>query len=282
GFVLKLNAAGSALLYSTYLGGSGDDHAEAIAIDAAGAAYVAGSTNSTNFPTVTPVQATNAGGVDAFVAKLSASGSSLVYSTYLGGRDADVATGIPVDTSGNAYVGGETASTNFRTANPMQATNAGFWDAFVAKLTADGSGLAYSTYLGGNGTDGAGGVAVDASGNAYVTGLTRSSDFPLTYPMQPAKRGFANAFVTKLNAGGSAAIYSTYLGGNREDVGNAIAVDSAGNAYVAGFAASINFPAVNPIQAARAGLPDAFVTKLDPNGAAMVYSTYLGGSGGSE
>src|SRR5262249_6285512 len=135
GFVLKLNAAGSALLYSTYLGGSGDDHAEAIAIDAAGAAYVAGSTNSTNFPTVTPVQATNAGAVDAFVAKLSASGSSLVYSTYLGGSDADDATGIAVDTSGNAYVVGETASTNFRTANPMQATNAGFWDAFAAKLT---------------------------------------------------------------------------------------------------------------------------------------------------
>src|SRR5438874_1208469 len=177
-FVTKLNASGSALLYSTYLGGNSEDDGNGIAVDAAGSAYVAGLTTSTDFPTANPLQSKNAGSSDVFVAKLNASGSALIYSTYLGGSSSDFAFGIAVDSSGNAYVTGHTASTDFPTANPLQSKNAGSSDVFVAKLNASGSALIYSTYLGGSSSDFAFGIAVDSSGNAYVTGQTASTDFP--------------------------------------------------------------------------------------------------------
>ena len=242
------------LSYSTYLGGGSNDYASSIAIDSAGNAYVAGYTSSTDFPTVNALQPHYAGGsfvgLDAFVAKLNAAGSALVYSTYLGGSADDYGYGIAVDSSGNAHVTGFTGSTDFPTVNPLQATNHGGGDAFVAKLNAAGSALVYSTYLGGSSYDDAQGIAVDSSGNAYVTGITQSTDFPTVNPLQASYGGgSADAFVAKLNAAGSALVYSTYLGGSDLDYGYGIAVDSSGNTYVTGRTASTNFPTVNPLQA---------------------------------
>ena len=263
-FVAKLSADGSSLMYSTYLGGGSADYGFGIAVDVSGSAYVTGYTQSTNFPTTSGAkQTTNAGNYDAFVAKLSADGSSLMYSTYLGGSNADYGQGIAVDSSGNAYVTGYTQSTNFpTTSGATQTTYAGNYDAFVAKLSADGSSLMYSTYLGGANTDYGQGIAVDSSGNAYVTGETHSTNFPTAFPFQAALAAPRNAFVTKLNAAGTALLHSSYLGGGGADAGYGIAVDSAGNAYVAGQTYSTNFPTVNPLQATNAGGPDAFVTKI--------------------
>jgi len=281
-FVTKLNANGSALLYSTYLGGSGEDLGSVIAVDSAGNAYVAGTTASTNFPTANALQGTNAGGnTDSFVTKLNANGSALVYSTYLGGNGEDLGYGIAVDSAGNAYVTGVTDSTNFPTANAVQGTYGGGDDAFVTKLNANGSAKLYSTYLGGSNFEGGFDIAVDSAGNAYITGETSSTNFPTASALQGTKAGDDDAYVTKLNANGSALLYSTYLGGSTFEGGNGIAVDSAGNAYVSGFTSSTNFPTANAVQGTKAGdadAADAFVTKLNANGSALLYSTYLGGS----
>jgi hypothetical protein len=293
-FVAKLNAAGSALVYSTYLGGSGTDEGFGIAVDATGNAYVVGGTGSTDFPTANPLQPSFGGLADVFVAKLNPAGSALVYSTYLGGSDLEVGNGIAVDPAGNAYVTGLTHSTDFPTANPLQATCGGgcsnsHADAFVAKLNPAGSALIYSTYLGGPALDEGDAIAVDTAGNAYVTGYTGSTDFPTANPLQPSYGGDSwDAFVAKLNPAGSALVYSTYLGGSNRDGGRGIALDASGNAYVTGGTASTDFPTLNPIQgtcnncsSSYLGLnyPDAFVAKLNSAGSALVYSTYLGGSG---
>jgi hypothetical protein len=272
-FVSKLNAAGSALIYSTYLGGSGGEWGNSIVVDSSGNAYVTGVTDSTDFPTVNPLQATNKSGADGsvFVAKLNPAGSALVYSTYLGGSSGAVGVGIAVDSSANAYVTGSTTSTDFPTVNPLQAkcdncspsTFSG--DAFVAKLNSTGSALVYSTYLGGSGGDWGFGIAADAAGNAYVAGQTTSTDFPTVNPLQATLRGSAAPFLTKLNAAGSALVYSTYLGGAIDDYANGIAVDSSGNAYVTGATSSADFPTENPLQASYGGgQSDAFVAKISP------------------
>jgi hypothetical protein len=278
-FVAKLNAAGSALVYSTYLGGSSLEQGYGIAVDASGNAYVIGMTLSTDFPTANPVQAGQGGASDAFLAKLDEMGSALVYSTYLGGMDSDLGLGIAVDPSGSAYVTGFTASINFPTANPLQADHGGAYDAFVTKLSAAGSSLVYSTFLGGMDADFGGGIAVDASGNAYVAGSTLSTDFPIADPFQAANAGRHDAFIAKLNTAGSALVYSTYLGGNSDDLGNGIAVDASANAYVVGQTGSVDFPTVNPLQAESGGSADVFVAKLNAAGSALRYSTYLGGTG---
>ena len=282
-FVTKLNATGMTLAYSTYLGGSGNDFGFGIAVDAAGNAYVTGSTNSANFPT-TPgaFQTALGGGGDAFVTKLNATGTGLVYSTYLGGSSGDTGSGIAVDVAGNAYVTGYTFSANFPTTpGAFQTAFSGLIDAFVTKLNATGSALFYSTYLGGSSDDFGFGIAIDAAGNAYVTGQTNSANFPTTPgAFQTALAGVQNAFVTKLNATGSALFYSTYLGGSGPDVGFGIAADAAGNAYVTGDTFSTNFPTTaGAFQTALGGGADAFVTKLNATGTGLVYSTYLGGSG---
>jgi len=272
-FVAKLNAAGSALIYSTYLGGSGADVGQAIAADASGNAYVTGTTSSSNFPTVNPLQATDKTSIStlgtSFVAKLNAAGSALVYSTYLGGSDSDQGIGIAVDSFGNAYVTGITTSNDFPTVNPIQATIKGFHDpayqgtSFVAKLNAAGSALVYSTYLGGSIADQGLGIAVDDSGNAYVTGWTLSDDFPTVNPLQAmSHQGVEDAFIAEINAAGSALVYSTYLGGSTHNEGLGIAVDSSGNAYVTGYTESTDFPTANPLQATNHGNGDAFVAKL--------------------
>jgi hypothetical protein len=287
-FVTKLDPTGSTLLYSTYLGGSADDQGRGIAVDAAGNAYVTGQTSSTNFPTtVGAFQPSFSGGffVDAFVTKLDPTGSTLVYSTYLGGSADDVGLAIAVDAFGNAHVAGPTFSSNFpTTAGAFDTTYNGAGDGFVTKLDPVGSMLLYSTYLGGSGGDQGFGIAVDSAGNTYVTGLTGSSNFPTTTgAVDTSFNGILDAFVTKLNpslAGSASLVYSTYLGGSGEDLGLGITVDTAGNAYVTGSTSSTNFPtSVGAVDATFNGVVDAFVTKLNPAGSTLLYSTYLGGSG---
>jgi hypothetical protein len=278
-FVAKLNAAGSAFGYSTYLGGSTQDSANAIAIDSAGDAYVVGSTSSSNFPTSAPLQASNQGGPgDAFVAKLNAAGSALVYSTYLGGSGPDTANAIALDAAGEAFVVGSTASGNFPTASPLQSTLGGPEDAFVAKLNAAGSALVYSTYLGGSAADYGNSVAVDGANEAFVTGYTSSIDFPTASPIQANNAGKEDVFVTRYNTAGTALLYSTYLGGSDNDLGNRIAVNASGNAVVVGElgAGSTNFPMVSPIQATEAGSDDAFIVQIAPSSTTAASTPAIG------
>ncbi|MDF5715610.1 MAG: SBBP repeat-containing protein, partial [Rhizonema sp. NSF051] len=262
-FITKLNHDGDALVYSTYFGS--DDYSSGIAVDRAGNAYITGYTSSTKFPTQNPLQATFGGIQDAFVTKLNHDGDALVYSTYLGGSFDDSGSGIAVDRAGNAYITGNTNSTNFPTQNPLPAAIRGIQDAFVTKLNHDGDALVYSTYLGGSNNDYGYSIAVDRVGNAYITGSTFSTNFPTRNPLQPAIGGDGDAFITKLNPDGNALVYSTYLGGNIYDYGSGIFVDRAGNAYITGYTSSTNFPTQNPLQAANGGnfvTPDAFVSKL--------------------
>jgi hypothetical protein len=286
-FVAKINASGSALVYSTYLGGNTEDLGQGIAVDDRGNAYVTGQTDSTNFPTMHPLQSANAGGGDAFVAEINSKGSQLVYSTYLGGSNLDYGVGIAVDTAGNAYVTGSTYSTDFPAKNSLQPALAGNWDAFVTKIAPSGSALVYSTYLGGSGGDDVGGsgygIAVDSAGSAYVTGYTISSTFPTTPgAFQTTYAGNWDAVVSKIDPTGSTLVYSTYVGGGSTDVAWSIAVDSHGDAYVSGSTSSKDFPTVNPFQKHRKGGGDAFVSKLNSSGSALLYSTYLGGNGAED
>ena len=201
----------------------------------------------------------------------------LSYSTLLGGSNSDAAMSLAVDAAGAAYVAGFTASRDFPTANAAQNANAGSNDIFVAKLNAAGNGLVYCTYLGGSGDDRAYGIAVDASGAAWVTGSTASGNFPVRLALQSKLAGGRNAFVLKLNAAGNALLFSTYLGGNASDTANGIALDGSGNAYVTGDTTSVNFPTTGLQTSKRAG-QDAFVTKVSADGSRLIYSTYLGGS----
>ena len=253
-FVTKFSAAGDGLIYSTYIGGSSSDAALGISVDASGNTYLIGDTDSTDFPTMNPLQATPGGGSrDAFVAKLDPTGSALVYSTYLGGSDRDRGGDIALDSQGNTYVTGFTSSTDFPTANAVQPVIGGSTDAFVAKLDASGSELIYSTYLGGNLIDSGRGIAADGDGNAYLTGITDSTDFPAVSPFQSSLAGSFDTFVSKLDPTGSELVYSTYLGGSGSDFSSDIAVDMAGNAYLAGSTGSTNFPTANPFQPAFSG-----------------------------
>ena len=280
-FALKLNAVGNALLYSTYLGGTNYDLGTAIAVDTAGNAYIAGDTQSANFPTVSAAQPAIGGATDAFVTKLTPAGA-LGFSTFLGGAAVEHAGGIAVDSAGGVYVAGGTYSANFPVLGAIQAANGGNQDAFVTKLTQAGA-FAYSTYLGGSGSltpEQANGIAVDSSGNAYVTGVTNSANFPVTAgSYQTVFGGISDAFVAKLNAAGSALVYSTYLGGSSFDWANGIALDTGGNAYVAGYSSSLDFPVIGGVQAVFGGLYDAFVSKVGPAGNGLGFSTFFGGSG---
>src|SRR5208337_2795463 len=308
-FVAKLDPSGSHLLYSSYLGGSNVDYGQGIAVDQYGNAYVTGSTQSTDFPTANPIQSGNDGNGDAFVAKVNTQATDLVYSTYLGGSSADVGTGIAVDLGGSAYVVGYTYSTNFPTYNAYQAQNGGSVDAFITKLSSDGSTFVFSTYLGGTGDDRGWAIAVDGQLNVYVAGstltpCTPATTTPPTTMCSPTETfpttagvfqnfntsqspGYADVFVTKLNFPGSALVYSTLLGGALTDSPAGIAVDTSGDAYVTGYTQSNNFPTANAVQASYTGgacgqnhpCPDAFITEVNPQGTALVYSTYLGGSG---
>lgn len=276
------------LTYSTYLGGGSEDKAYDIAIGATGDAIVTGSTVSADFPvTAGTFQSVKAGALDVFVTRINAAGNSLVYSTFIGGAASETASGIAVDSRGNAFITGTTASTNFpTTAGAFQTAIApGAFannDAFVLKLNPTGSALVYSTYLGG-GRSGEYGedVAVDQTGNAFITGSVYSGGDPVTFPTFNAAQpiyggGVADGFITKLNADGSALVYSTYHGGAAEDTGEAIAIDVSGNAFVAGETISTNMPTTNAFQNVNNGSFDAFAAKFSAAGN-RVYSTYLGG-----
>jgi hypothetical protein len=311
-FVTELNTNGSRLIYSTYLGGSGNipfgtgDTGTGIAVDSAGDAYVTGFTSSTNFPVTNSVVyqlagTTNtllnrlAGSFNAFLAKIGPGGSPLIYSTYLGGTNTDEATGVAVDGANCAYVTGFTDSTNFPTTNAFQtaliSTNIiGGNNAFVAKFSPSGSNLVYSTFLGGTNNDQAFGIAVDSETNVYVTGGTTSPDFTNTAvnvtnlfnELTNNQNGLiltTNAFLVKLNPNGSI-LYSAVFGGFAEDTGYGVVV-SAGEAYVVGTTSSTNFPTLNAaglLAATNSGNDDVFVTAFNTNGTALLYSVYLGGA----
>ena len=269
------------LSYSTLLGGSGADAANALAVDSTGAAYVAGFTASYDLPTLSPVQAANGGGNDVFVAKLNSTGNALVYCTYLGGTGDDRAFGIAVDSTGAAYVTGWTQSANFPVRNALQASLGGGQNAFIAKLTPTGNGLAYSTFLGGKGSDSGNGIALDSSLNAYIVGDTTSTNFPVTASgFQKTYHGGQDAFAAKLSSSGATLLYSTYIGGGNLDHGAAIAVDASGTAYITGSTSSTDFPMASAFQGINGGGQNAFITRLNAAGTSLVFSTFLGGSGG--
>jgi hypothetical protein len=287
-FVMKLNAAGTQIIYATYLGGSGYDSGESITVDAAGNAYVTGTTSSTDFPT-TPgaYQTSGRGSSTIFVAKLNSTGRAQAYSTYIGngedGGRASTPRGIAIDAAGNAYVTGGTNTLNFPITpgafRSMPGDRPFISLAFVTKLNASGTALVYSTYLGpGNGL----GITVDAAGHAYVGGNT-GGDFPTTPgAYQPVFRGERNdGFVMKLNPQGSGLIYSTYLGGTKDESIGSIAIDAGGNAYVTGGTFSSDFPTTPGAfsTSARSTFSKAFVTKLNVAGSGLVYSTYVSGRG---
>ncbi len=270
--------------YSTFLGGTGADSGNAIALDASGNAYVTGSTTSANFPTTAGVFDLTFNGVgDAFVTKLNATGSGLVYSTYFGGSADDYGIDISLDSSNNAYVTGSTSSTNFPSSvGAFDTTFNGVEDAFVTKLNASGSAVTYSTFLGGAGNDYGHGISVDSGGVAHLTGAA-SSTFPTTPgALDTTYNGLTwDVFVSKLNPSGSGLAYSTFLGGNGDDVGFDIVVDGSGNFYATGISCSPNYPIVlGSFDDTNVGC-DAFVTKINPAGTGLIYSTFLGGSGSS-
>lgn len=294
-FVTKLDFTGSHLVFSTVLGDNASG--AGVALDSMGNIYITGVTRGSNFP-ITPgaFQGTFGGGFpngDAFVTKLNPTGSVLLYSTFLGGDNDEEGLGIAVDSAGNAYVTGFTLSKNFPTTSGAfqreckLASTGACLSTFVTKLNSVGSSALYSTFLNGANTNllvGFGGIAVNQAGNAFVTGVTAANDFPTTAgSAQPVFGGIEDAFVTELSSSGSHLIYSTFLGGADVDQAKAIALDSAGNAYVTGFTFSTNFPVKNAFQPhcvfSNGRCNNAFVAKLNPTGSAMLYSTYLGGGG---
>jgi hypothetical protein len=302
-FVTKINAAGNALVYSSYLGGSGEDQGNGIAVDSSGNAYLTGSTNSFDFPRVNQIPGVCNGSCgtgadnDAFVTKINAAGTALVYSSLVGGSGDENGygfAGIAVDGSGSAYLTGTTDSTDFPQVNQIPGAcngscGSGSTDVFVTKINAAGSALVYSSYLGGSGTDIGFGITVDSSGNVYATGLTGSSDFPRVNQIPGACNGSCGAginydvYVTKTNAAGTALVYSSYLGGSADDYGRGIAVDASGNAYVAGRASSTDFPQVNQIPGVcPQDSCGAFAAQINAAGSALVYSSRFGGSSGTQ
>jgi hypothetical protein len=301
-FVTKLNAAGTSLLYSTFLGGSSGDQGLGIAVDANNNAYVTGFTGSTNFPVradtnqIPPgsfvYRSTYQGGsTDGFVTKLNSTGTGLVFSTFAGGSGADEGWGIAVHSSGDVYVTGDTTSTNWTaTTNGLQKTNAGGMDAFFLRLDRFAAAAGYFTYLGGSGSDSARAIAIDATRNVYLTGGTTSSNFPIVAgSFDTSANAGEDAFATKLTYAGSTMAagdtyvrtYSSYLGGGGTDRGLGITIDGTARAYLTGLTSSTDFPTTAGAFATSygGGANDAFVTKFNPGGGTLAYSTYLGGSG---
>jgi len=282
-FVARLNGSGTAD-YSTYLGGSTTDAGTGITVDDNENVYVAGFTDSLDFPTASALYENNAGGYDAFVTKLNGVGTNVVYSTYFGGGSEDVCWGIAGDDNGTVYITGYTYSSDFPTVSAIYGSNTGGYDAFVAAIKTnelDPGGMVYSTYLGGSDTDVGYGIALDASGNAYVTGYTYSTDFKTvsnSYKTDLNNGLYSDAFVAKLNGSGTSLIYSTYLGGSGADTGYGIALDASGNTYVTGYTDSNDFPVEPALSSNSAGRIDAFITELNDTGSGLEYSTYWGGS----
>jgi hypothetical protein len=277
--VFKLNPSGSALLYSTFLGGTGTtEYGNAIAVDAAGSAYVAGVTDSPNFPTVTPLQVALSGAQDGYLARLDPAGSTLLYSTYLGGSGLESASDVALDTAGDVFVAGNTRSSDLPVMAALQPAWAGGIDGFVLKLNAASSTLLYATYLGGAGDDVPVAVAVDAGGAVHVAGYTSSPDFPVANALQPSLGGGRDIFAARLSPAGSGLVYSTYLGGGGDDLALDMALDSAGSLYLSGWTQSANLPIANAVQPIfGGGTHDSLALKLSADGSALAFSTFLGG-----
>ena len=283
-FVSKLNAGGTGLIYSTYIGGSGNDYAVSNAIDADNNLYITGYTDSGQYPiTAGAFQTTKGVGIDGFITKLNATGTALIYSTYIGGNDGDYSRSIALDSSNNAYITGNTSSTNFPlSTNAFQTVHAGLVDVFVSKINTSGTALVYSTYIGTLNNEYGQAIAVDSFGNAYITGWAHFGFIITPGAFQSIFGGGTDAFIIKLNTSGTSLDYSTYVGGNGADIGYDIALDSSDNAYITGNTGSSNFPlSTNAFQSSREGVlgNDSFVTKINKSGTAMIYSTYIGGSG---
>jgi hypothetical protein len=292
-FITKFNSDGT-LAYSTYLGGTKDDSGNAIAVDASGNVYIAGGTGSNDFPvTSNAAQAAYGGGNDdGFVAKIDPTGATLLYSTYAGGSDVDLFNGIAVDSAGNMYAGGDTKSTNLVVVQPLQSSNKGMHDGYIAKIDASTGAFSYLDYLGGSLTDFVTGIAVDGSNNIYVTGITISTNFPVKgsspYQSKCGTDGNCNpvnnlpednSFVTAIKGDLSQYIYSTYFGGSGSTDSQNIVVDPSSNAYFAGQTSSSDLKPVNPFQGSLvSGANNVFVAELDPTGSTAKYLTYLGGS----
>lgn len=245
------------------MGGSGSDSLSGLDIDLNGNVYVTGDTLSSDFPTSSPYQASNAGSNDIFVTKFSLDGTSLDYSTYLGGSSPDVAEAIRVDSSGNAYLTGSTQSTDFPTFSPYQASNGGFSDVFLTKINPSGSALVYSTYFGGVGGQQGRDLAIDSNNNAYIVGFTNDSSYPVFSEYQDTLNGSHDAILIKFTSDGSAVDYSTFFGGSAYEEGRAVAVDLANNVYITGLTSSSDLPTSNPFQPSHAGgVFDVFITKF--------------------
>jgi len=276
-YVVKLNPAGNALAYSTYLGGNGPDRGFGIAVDAAGNAYVTGEASSTNFPLVNAVQ-TQMMSVDAFLTKVSSSGSSFVYSTLIGGEGYDLGTAVAVDASGSAVVAGYTNSLAFPVVNALQPTSGGYYDIFVTRLTPAGNAVVFSTYVGGSWWDSPGNsISFDSAGNIWIAGTSSSPNFPLAGAFQTSNNGADDVVLFSLNPSGSTLPYSTYVGGASYDNGYGVAVLPYGHIAVVGRSSSSNFPTVNPLQSTVAGYTDALVFVLNPTSNSLAFSTLWGG-----
>ncbi len=272
-----------ALTYSTYFGGNSGDDAYSIATDSAGNIYVTGSTGSSDFHTASPLQSTPAGANEVFISKVSSDGSTLIYSTFLGGTGHDRGIDIVVDSAGAAYVTGTTVSSDFPvTTGAAYETASGSYDVFIAKLSAAGDALEYATYLGGSDWDFVEGLVVDTSGNTYVAGFTQSTDYPTSNALYPSKQGGqTDAFVAKLNATGTAFVFSTYLGGISSDYAHDIAIDDSANIYVTGNAYA-GYPFTQGAYSTTGGGMDIFITKISSDGSSIIYSTHFGGSDADE
>lgn len=263
------------LIYSTYLGGSNYDGGYGISLDSSGNVYIIGQTFSSDFPVSSPIKGSRSGYYDIFVTKINPEGNSIVYSTFIGGSGYDYGYEIAVDSTGSAYITGYTESTDFPTQNPAQKNNSGGRDVFVAKINSEGNSLVYSTYLGGSGNDHGYAIALDERENAYLTGLTYSTDFPLKDPIY-GYSGYGDIFLAKLSSEGKI-LYSTYFGGSNNDCAYGVAVDSSGNVYLTGTTYSTDFPTKNPIKE-RGGLWDSFVIKINSEGNQIIFSSFIGGS----
>ncbi|HQR38947.1 MAG TPA: SBBP repeat-containing protein [Blastocatellia bacterium] len=287
GFVAKLQPDGKSLVFADYFGGRKTDKGIGIGIDPSGDIVVGGITFSPDFPTVNALQSTAGGGLDSFLLRLNSSGNALVYSTYVGGAQADGLTGIAVDSTGAVVLTGGTSSTNFPIANPLLGIQSGgrcfddsCADTFVTKVDGHATAYAFSTFLGGTGYDLALSVAVDPMDQIVVAGYTQSTDFPTVAPLIGTLKGKGDGFVTKLSPDGRRILASTYLGGSDNDLANGVDTDAAGYVYVTGNLSSTDFPLAQPIQASYGGgNSDAYLAKLDPNLSQLVYSTYIGGEG---
>jgi len=279
-FIFKLNPTGTGLIYSTYIGGNSGERGNAIAVDGSGNAYVVGQGMSPNFPTTPGAYLTSG---DGFAVKLNPAGNSLVYSTYLAnacGFGCTDPTALALDPSGDLFIAGQNNGNLITTAGAFQTGYNGVSDAFAMKLNPAGTAMIYSTYLGGTGQDSGTAIGIDPAGNAYVTGYTASANFPTTAGALKTVYGVGTykAFVTKLNPSGTGLVYSTFLGGSSEDMGNGITIDAGGNAYIVGTTWSADFPTTpGAFQTTLAGTSDFFVAKLNPAGSALVFATHMGG-----